>query len=640
MKMNIRLKIFLILLLSLFLTIDAWGAVAWPLRISGSGKYLEDQNGVPFLIVGDAAWSANVMLNRTNLTTYLNDRQAKGFTAILVNAIEHKFSTNPPADAYGNVPFTKGVNNWSVRNESYWSNLDYLINQAKTRGMLVILAPAYLGYGCGGEGWCVNMKNQTDAVMANYGTWIGNRYKNQGNVLWVNGCDAAAASYPPALNRVNAIANAIGATSPAYLQTAHSAPSRSAINDYNQPWLDINSTYSDYTNMAARVQIDYQRTGALPFLAIEGNYEYKSSCRPSPLCIQHQALTAYLGGALLGHIFGNEYVWGFGKGILQTYPWNGPYGIDSPGSWSMSHIAGLMRSRQWWKLIPDYSNTVVTSRKGSGASYKATARTSDGSTVMVWNPDNTSIPITVNMTKISGTTATAWSWNPNTNQSTLIGDYATTGSRTFSPGAGTVLVINGTCAPETTYTVTPSAGANGTIDPAIPQTIQSGSPTTFTVTPHSGYSASVAGTCGGSLDGTTYTTNDIIDDCTVIASFTHISHTPASSSTTGSGGEGNCFIATAVYGSYLDPRVQILRNFRDRYLVTNQTGQAFVQLYYAYSPSVATFLDQHDTLKIFARSTLTLIVYTIQFPYASASISLLLLSCVIIIARKKRISSR
>jgi hypothetical protein len=392
--------------------------------------------------------------------------------------------------------------------------------------------------------------------------------------------------------------------------------------------------------MAARVQIDYQRTGALPFLAIEGNYEYKSSCRPSPLCIQHQALTAYLGGALLGHIFGNEYVWGFGKGILQTYPWNGPYGIDSPGSWSMSHIAGLMRSRQWWKLIPDYSNTVVTSRKGSGASYKATARTSDGSTVMVWNPDNTSIPITVNMTKISGTTATAWSWNPNTNQSTLIGDYATTGSRTFSPGAGTVLVINGTCAPETTYTVTPSAGANGTIDPAIPQTIQSGSPTTFTVTPHSGYSASVAGTCGGSLDGTTYTTNDIIDDCTVIASFTHISHTPASSSTTGSGGEGNCFIATAVYGSYLDPRVQILRNFRDRYLVTNQAGQAFVQLYYAYSPSVATFLDQHDTLKIFARSTLTLIVYTIQFPYASASISLLLLSCVIIIARKKRISSR
>ena len=70
-----------------------------------------------------------------------------------------------------------------------------------------------------------------------------------------------------------------------------------------------------------------------------------------------------------------------------------------------------------------------------------------------------------------------------------------------------------------THTVIPSAGAGGTISPNTAQTINSGSPTTFTVTPNSGYTASVGGTCGGSLVGTTYTTNAITGNCTVSAEF-------------------------------------------------------------------------------------------------------------------------
>ncbi len=69
------------------------------------------------------------------------------------------------------------------------------------------------------------------------------------------------------------------------------------------------------------------------------------------------------------------------------------------------------------------------------------------------------------------------------------------------------------------YAVTPSAGAHGTISPATPQTINHGSTTQFTVTPDTGYTASVGGTCGGSLVGATYTTNAITANCTVVASF-------------------------------------------------------------------------------------------------------------------------
>jgi lysophospholipase L1-like esterase len=72
-----------------------------------------------------------------------------------------------------------------------------------------------------------------------------------------------------------------------------------------------------------------------------------------------------------------------------------------------------------------------------------------------------------------------------------------------------------------THTVTPSAGANGSISPSTPQTVNDGSTVSFTVTPNIGYNtASVAG-CGGTWTGTNpYTTGPVSDDCTVTATFT------------------------------------------------------------------------------------------------------------------------
>ena len=65
----------------------------------------------------------------------------------------------------------------------------------------------------------------------------------------------------------------------------------------------------------------------------------------------------------------------------------------------------------------------------------------------------------------------------------------------------------------------------------------------------------------------------------------------------GGGGGGGCFIATAAYGSLLEPHVRILCKFRDRYLLTNGPGKTFVMYYYKYSPPAADFISKHGGLR-------------------------------------------
>lgn len=69
-----------------------------------------------------------------------------------------------------------------------------------------------------------------------------------------------------------------------------------------------------------------------------------------------------------------------------------------------------------------------------------------------------------------------------------------------------------------------------------------------------------------------------------------------------------CFIATAAYGSPFESHVMILREFRDRYLMTNSPGQWLVSLYYHLSPPIADFISGHSYLKGMVRITLLPVV--------------------------------
>ena len=89
---------------------------------------------------------------------------------------------------------------------------------------------------------------------------------------------------------------------------------------------------------------------------------------------------------------------------------------------------------------------------------------------------------------------------------------------------------------------------------------------------------------------------------------------PGDGGSAGGGGGGGCFIATAAYGSYLDPHVQVLRRFRDSYLLTNSLGRAFVSYYYESSPPIAAFIQLHETLRTATRWVLTPIVFAFEYP--------------------------
>ena len=94
-----------------------------------------------------------------------------------------------------------------------------------------------------------------------------------------------------------------------------------------------------------------------------------------------------------------------------------------------------------------------------------------------------------------------------------------------------------------------------------------------------------------------------------------------------------CFIATAAYGSFLHPHVSSLRDFRDEYLLSNAAGRMFVDLYYQYSPALAKFISDRESLTWLTRIALAPLVYAIIYPLWF-SLGLLLLTCLYLHRRR------
>jgi predicted secreted protein len=145
------------------------------------------------------------------------------------------------------------------------------------------------------------------------------------------------------------------------------------------------------------------------------------------------------------------------------------------------------------------------------------------------------------------------------------------------------------------YTLTVAAGQGGTTDPEPgTYTEDSGKEITITAIPDQGYGFSK----WSGLFGTSNPIKIILNsDKSIEANFVRVS---------GDGDYDNifrfkCFIATAVYGSALHPYVKVLRDFRDKYLMSSKIGRKCVDLYYRYSPQIAGFISKHKSLRVMAQ---------------------------------------
>jgi len=107
----------------------------------------------------------------------------------------------------------------------------------------------------------------------------------------------------------------------------------------------------------------------------------------------------------------------------------------------------------------------------------------------------------------------------------------------------------------------------------------------------SDYSSEVTGGSGAALES--LKSNFLIDFPEALVAYPNLPNTSQ-----------GCFIATAAYGYYSAPQVQALRNFRDRFLLTNEFGNAFVSWYYAHGPAAAAWLNEHPQYKPLVRAAL------------------------------------
>jgi hypothetical protein len=62
-----------------------------------------------------------------------------------------------------------------------------------------------------------------------------------------------------------------------------------------------------------------------------------------------------------------------------------------------------------------------------------------------------------------------------------------------------------------------------------------------------------------------------------------------------------CYIATATFGTELEDKTDVLRSFRDEYLLNNALGKAFVTVYNRYSPPLADCIAERNWLRSLVR---------------------------------------
>ncbi|KAA6327681.1 hypothetical protein EZS27_023351 [termite gut metagenome] len=406
-------------------------------------RFLQYADGTPFFYLGDTAWELFHRLNIEDARKYLTDRAMKGYTVIQAVALaEHDGLKTPNTN--GDLPFVDA--NYTIPNEAYFKHIDAIINLCDSLGMVVGLLPAWgdkmnKAWGVGP----VIFDNEKSSEA--YGNYIGKRYKNCKNIIWILGGDRDYTGYEPYV-RAMAKGIAIGISGKEdysqCLMTLHpSGSGTSAKWFHNDEWLDFNMQQNGHcydVDVWDRIQRDYNLMPTKPILDGEPLYD------EHPICFDrnkngtstdfHTRRFFYhevFSGAF-GHTQGCHAIWQMWT--PDKAPINGPVrpwyeSIHLLASSQMGYGRYLMESRPFFSRIPDQS--IVVEGQREGLRRISATRDKNGSYAMLYIEQGDSLA--VNLQLLSGKKITAWWFDVRSGASFKIGTFGKTNHQWFYPPA-------------------------------------------------------------------------------------------------------------------------------------------------------------------------------------------------------------
>jgi hypothetical protein len=401
----------------------------------------------PFLWIGDTAW---FLMHATyqNANTYLANRQQKGFTVIHAGCTGWDGNPNVANDD-GVTPFVSGATNVGAsRNSAYWTNINNIINSANSKGLYIALLPMNANTAEANAQWL-----HTEQTAYNYGHYLGSYFK-QKNIIWLLGGDSDI-TYEPLQPLTRALARGI-ADGNAGLSASlgrtdanrnfnttlisfhpagwHSQSSSMVYN--NDPWLDFNliQTNRNHHEVFSMTQKDY----ALGKTVVMGEGQYFSSrdgtSGGTAYSVRQEAYWSFMAGGYFsyGSMFG---YWDKKSTCCHS---NVVDTMETPAVDSMVIFIKFLKDRNWYDYKPDQS--FIISGASSGATVNAAALNGNKAAMLYLSTSNASVQ--VNMAKLNSAANVKVSrFNPVTGAISVIGEYPSSGSRTFNTGGLTDAVI-------------------------------------------------------------------------------------------------------------------------------------------------------------------------------------------------------
>jgi hypothetical protein len=396
------------------------------LSASTDGRRLVDASGTHVLVLGDAPQALTVNVSAAEAESYFAVRSTQGFNAAWVDVLNTTYTGGRAnATTYDGIsPFNAtlpgGELDLRSPNAAYFARVDAMVTSAANHGITLWLDPIETG------GFLSTLQANGVAANREYGRFLGRRYRDRDNIVWMSGDDYYAWTDARTDAVVLAVAQGIRDEDTRHLQTTELGALQSSLDDVR--WLGllgINQSYT-YNPTYAELYDDWQREPHLPNVMIEGGYEGES-CGANPC--RYALWWSMLSGAA-GVFYGNHWVWPFDPA------WESH--LHDPGAESVKHVRALLGPRRWHAMVPDIDHRVATAGYGTesptgGAAdndYVTTARVPDGSLVVSYFP--APHDLSIDMSMLSGVTTVIW-YDPTTGASTAAPLVANSGTHVFTP---------------------------------------------------------------------------------------------------------------------------------------------------------------------------------------------------------------